>query len=60
LSNEQINPLFRSAVEATEEAIINAMVAAEDMTGIDGNKVFAIPHDRLQQALRKYGRLTIR
>jgi len=57
LPNERINPLFREVANATEEAIVNAMVAAEDMTGIHGNKVFAIPHDRLREILRKYGRL---
>lgn len=38
-------------------AIINAMVAAETMTGVNGNTVYAIPHDRLKDALRKYNRL---
>jgi L-aminopeptidase/D-esterase-like protein len=44
-------------VEATEEAIINAMVAAETMSGADGVTVHALPHDRLRAALRKYNRL---
>jgi L-aminopeptidase/D-esterase-like protein len=57
LPNERINPLFRAAADATEEAIINAMVAAETMEGINGNKVFAIPHDRLRAVLKKYNRL---
>jgi L-aminopeptidase/D-esterase-like protein len=57
LPNEQLNPLFRATVEATEEAILNALVAAETMTGRDGNKVYALPHDRLREALKKYGRL---
>ncbi|HYC59163.1 MAG TPA: P1 family peptidase [Thermoanaerobaculia bacterium] len=57
LPNERINPLFRATVDATEEAIINAMVAAETMEGLNGNKVFAIPHDRLRAALKKYNRL---
>lgn len=55
--NEQINPLFHAAVNATEEAIVNAMIAAKDMTGRDGNKVYAIPQDRLRQVLKKYNRL---
>jgi L-aminopeptidase/D-esterase-like protein len=42
---------------ATEEAIVNAMVAAETMKGKDGNTVHALPHDRLKTALRKYNRL---
>jgi L-aminopeptidase/D-esterase-like protein len=56
LPNEKINPLFRATVEATEEAIVNAMVAAETMKGINGNTVHAIPHDRLREVLRKYNR----
>jgi L-aminopeptidase/D-esterase-like protein len=58
LPNEQLNPLFRATVEATEEAIVNALVAAETMTGRDGNKVYALPHDRLKQILKKFNRLT--
>jgi D-aminopeptidase len=56
LPNLMINPLFGATVQATEEAIVNAMVAAETMEGINGNKVFALPHDRLLDVLRKYGR----
>jgi len=54
LANEAMNPLFAATVQATEEAIINAMVAAETMTGVNGHKVIALPHDGLQQVLRKY------
>ena len=43
-------------MEATEEAIINALIAAEDMEGKNGNKVFALPHDRLKEVLKKYKR----
>lgn len=57
LPNERINQLFLSTVSATEEAIINALVAAETMTGYKGNTVYALPHDRLKDALRKYNRL---
>ena len=57
LPNDHINPLFAATVQATEEAIINAMVAAETMTGVNGNTVYAIPHDRLREAMRKYNRL---
>ncbi len=57
LGNSDLNPLFRATVEASEEAVINAMVAAETMTGRNGLKVHAIPHDRLREALRKYNRL---
>jgi D-aminopeptidase len=58
LPNERINPLFREVANATEEAIVNAMVAAETMEGINGNTVYAIPHDRLRAALKKYNRLS--
>jgi len=57
LPNERMNPLFRAAVDATEEAIVNAMIAAETMVGINGNTVYAIPHDRLKEVLKKYNRL---
>jgi len=51
-----MNPLFEATVQATEEAIVNAMVAAETMTGYNGHKVIALPHDRLREVLHKYGR----
>jgi len=57
LPNERINPLFEAAAAATEEAIVNAMIAAETMEGINGNKVYAIPHDRLVAILKKYNRI---
>jgi L-aminopeptidase/D-esterase-like protein len=57
LPNERIDPLLLETVNATEEAIVNAMVAAETMVGIDGNTVHALPHDRLREVLLKYGRL---
>lgn len=56
LSNNELDPLFEATVQATEEAIINALVAAKTMIGRDGNKVMAIPHDRLKQVLKKYKR----
>lgn len=56
LPNERINPLFRATASATEEAIINAMIAAETMTGFNGNTVHALPHERLRAALKKYNR----
>ncbi|HEX6124444.1 MAG TPA: P1 family peptidase [Pyrinomonadaceae bacterium] len=58
LPNERINMLFWATAQATEEAIINAMVAAETMKGYKGNTIHALPHDRLREALRKYNRLT--
>jgi D-aminopeptidase len=57
LPNDRINPLFGATVAATEEAIINAMVAAETTTGYKGNTIYALPHDRLREVLRKYNRL---
>jgi len=57
LPNDSLDPLFLATVEATEEAVINAMVAAEDMTGIDGHHVRALPHDQLRAVLKKYNRL---
>lgn len=56
VSNERISPLFTATVEATEEAIVNAMVGAKTMTGINGHTVVALSHDRLKQVLTKYGR----
>jgi len=58
LPNDRINPLFHATVQATEEAIVNAMVAAETMTGADGVRVYALPHERFRTALRKYNRLS--
>jgi len=57
LPNDQMNPVFSATVEATEEAIINAMVAAETMTGIENHKVIALPHGKLREVLKKYNRL---
>jgi L-aminopeptidase/D-esterase-like protein len=56
LSNARISALFSATVEATEEAIVNALVAAETMTGAGGRRVEAIPHDRLREVMKKYGR----
>jgi D-aminopeptidase len=57
LRNREMNPLFEATVQATEEAITNALVAAETMTGINDRKVMALPHDRVRQILKKYNRL---
>ncbi|HVH12904.1 MAG TPA: P1 family peptidase, partial [Longimicrobium sp.] len=54
LSNEEISPFFSATSYATEEAILNAMLAAETMTGADGGRVFALPHDRLVEVMRRY------
>ncbi|HTP69074.1 MAG TPA: P1 family peptidase [Dongiaceae bacterium] len=55
--NDRLNPVFAATVEATEESIINAMVAAKTMTGIENHRVSALPHDQLQAVLKKYKRL---
>jgi len=57
LSNDRMDPIFLATVQATEEAVINAMVAAETMTGVNNRKVIALPHDRLREVLKKYNRL---
>ncbi len=57
LPNEKIEPVFAATVQATEEAIINAMIAAETMTGIENHKVIALPHAKLREVLKKYNRL---
>ncbi len=54
LPNDQINPLFEATVQAVEESIINAMVAADTMEGINGNKAYALPHDAVIRILKKY------
>jgi L-aminopeptidase/D-esterase-like protein len=58
LPNDALDPVFEATVEATEEAIVNAMIAARDMTGADDHRVIAIPHDALRAVLRKYARLS--
>jgi D-aminopeptidase len=57
LPNDSLDPIFLATVQATEEAVVNAMVAADTMTGIDNHKVIALPHDRLREVLKKYNRL---
>tara|TARA_R110000868_G_scaffold291085_5_gene551474 strand:- start:26590 stop:27174 length:585 start_codon:yes stop_codon:yes gene_type:complete len=57
LPNDLIDPLLEATVQSVEEAIINALIAAETMEGISGNKSYAIPHDLLIKTLKKYNRL---
>ena len=57
LPNDSLDPVFAATVQATEEAIVNAMIAADSMTGIDGHHVTALPHDQLRAVLKKYNRL---
>jgi D-aminopeptidase len=57
LPNEAMDPLFEATVEATEEAIVNAMTASDTMTGIDGRTVIGLPRDQLVTVLKKYNRV---
>jgi D-aminopeptidase len=54
LSPDSMNPLFRGAAEATEEAILNALTAAETMIGVDGHVAHALPLDALTEVMRRY------
>ena len=57
LPNDDLNPLFLATVQSVEEAVVNALIAAKSMKGINDFEVDAIPHAELQQVLRKYNRL---
>ena len=57
LNDNLIDPLFKATAEVTEEAIVNALVNAETMTGINDNTVFALPHNRIVEIMKKYNRL---
>lgn len=57
LSNDHMSALFDATVQSTREAICNALVAAETMTGINGRIVYKLPEDRLKAILKKYNRL---
>ncbi len=57
LPNDVLSPLFLATAQATEESIVNALIAAETMTGINGHTVYELPHDRLVELMRKYNRL---
>ena len=57
LPNDQMDPLFEATVQATEEAIINALLAAKTMTGVNGHTVYELPEERLIEILRKYNRI---
>lgn len=56
LASASLNPIFRAVVEATEEAIIDSIVANETMVGRDGNRSIALPHDRLLEVMKHHGR----
>jgi L-aminopeptidase/D-esterase-like protein len=57
IANQAVDPLFEATAEATEEAIVNALVAARTMEGINGTRIFGIPHDELREILKRYNRL---
>ena len=55
LPNDKCNPLYEATVQSVEEAIINAMIAADTMEGVNGNKAYALPHDAVMRLLKKHG-----
>lgn len=57
LPNDRINPLFQTTIDATEEAVVNAMLAAQTMTGADGIRLFGLPGDQVVRILKKYHRM---
>jgi L-aminopeptidase/D-esterase-like protein len=57
ISNDWMNDIFEATIQAVEEAIINAMIAAETMEGINGNKVYALPQNKVINILKKYNRI---
>jgi D-aminopeptidase len=57
LANEDMSALFLAVIEATEEAIINSLFAAQDMEGKDGRKINALPKEKVLEIMRKYGRI---
>lgn len=58
LPNDLIDPLFRATIGATEEAVVNAMLAAPAVTtGVDGIQIFGLPGPRLVEAMKEYGRM---
>jgi L-aminopeptidase/D-esterase len=59
LSKEAIDRVYKATVEATEESVINALIAAETMTGINGNTFYGIPHEQVKKILKKYNRLVL-
>jgi D-aminopeptidase len=57
IASASIDPLFKGTVEATEEAIVNGLIAADTMTGINGQRFYRLPHAELREILKRYGRL---
>ena len=56
IPNDRLDPVFEAVVQATEEAIVNALVDNRDLTGRDNHRVDALPHERVRELLKKYGR----
>ena len=56
IPNDRMDPIFAGVVQATEEAIVNALIDNQSMTGRDNHRVDALPHDRLRELLKKYNR----
>jgi D-aminopeptidase len=56
IPNDLLDPIFAGVVQATEEAAVNALIENHDMTGRDGHKVNALPHERVRELLKKYNR----
>ena len=57
LPNDRMDPIFEACMQATEEAIVNALIAAKTMTGIDGHTIMSIPHEKLRQIMKEFNRL---
>ena len=57
IPNDNMSPLFEATAQATEEAILNALIAAKDMTGKNNTKIYGLPKDRLIEILKKYNRI---
>jgi D-aminopeptidase len=58
MENDKLDAIFEATVQATEESIVNALVAAKDMDGVDGHYAKALPHAELKMLLERYGRGT--
>jgi L-aminopeptidase/D-esterase-like protein len=56
IPNDLLDPIFEGVVQATEEAIVNAMVDNHEMKGVNGHHVMALPHEKVRQLLKKYNR----
>ena len=56
IPNDRLDGIFNATVQAVEEAIVNSMVANQSMTGVDDHTIVALPHDRVRELLKKYGR----